>query len=163
MPAPADSHDGPFRRGEQMVLAVCCGLGLLLVSGYVAQQWWRSAGVIDLARGSTQQTAFSRGSLEESPPVIARPEPLAELTIPELPADSQPQPSGTPISLQVDINSADANELSLLPGIGPVLAGRIIAHRERFGAFHHVDDLAEVPGIGPKKLAALRSAAVVGR
>lgn len=163
MPAPAESHDGPFRRGEQMVLAVCCGFGLLLVSGYIAQQWWRSAGVIDLARSSTQRTTFSRDSLDDAPPEVAPPEPLSVLARPEVQSDPEPEPVGTAIALQVDINSADANELSLLPGIGPVLADRIIAHRERFGPFHRVDDLAEVPGIGPKKLAAVRSAAVVGQ
>lgn len=56
----------------------------------------------------------------------------------------------------VDINSADRSELEALPGIGPVLAQRIVDYRQRFGPFRSPDQLAQVPGIGPKRLTALR-------
>lgn len=52
----------------------------------------------------------------------------------------------------VDINSADAVQLQTLPGIGPVLAGRIIAWREENGPFPSVEILGEVSGIGPAVL-----------
>lgn len=52
----------------------------------------------------------------------------------------------------IDINRATAEELQQLPGIGPVLAGRIIAHRDRHGPFRSVEDLLAVTGIGPKLL-----------
>ncbi len=63
-----------------------------------------------------------------------------------------------PRSLQaiVDLNQASAPELDALPGVGPVLAGRIIAHRERHGPFRHPDELLAVRGIGPRLLAKLR-------
>lgn len=48
----------------------------------------------------------------------------------------------------VDINSADADLLMSLPGIGEVLAGRIIAYREEHGPFTCVDDLINVKGVG---------------
>ncbi len=53
---------------------------------------------------------------------------------------------------RVDLNRADVPELSLLPGIGPVLARRIVRHRDRHGPFRRLDDLADVSGIGPKRL-----------
>jgi len=53
---------------------------------------------------------------------------------------------------QVDINRADSNELQTLPGIGPSLAASIIAYRTREGPFARVDDLTNVPGIGPAKM-----------
>ena len=53
----------------------------------------------------------------------------------------------------VDINQADWPELTLLPGVGPTLAQRIVDSRAEQGAFHNVDDLTRVPGIGPKKAA----------
>lgn len=61
---------------------------------------------------------------------------------------------------RVDLNSASASELSALPNIGPVLAERIIADRTAHGAFTDIDDLARVPGIGPRTIEALRTHAV---
>jgi competence ComEA-like helix-hairpin-helix protein len=56
---------------------------------------------------------------------------------------------------RVDLNRATAPELDALPGIGPVLARRIVEHRERFGPYRRVEDLLDVPGIGPKLYAKL--------
>lgn len=56
----------------------------------------------------------------------------------------------------LDLNHASAQELDALPGIGPVLARRIVERRERQGAFRHVDELLSVPGIGPRLLERLR-------
>jgi competence protein ComEA len=49
----------------------------------------------------------------------------------------------------LDLNRASAAELDALPGIGPVLAGRIVDYRSAHGAFRSVDQLDDVPGIGP--------------
>ena len=54
--------------------------------------------------------------------------------------------------LRIDINTADFRELALLPGVGPILAGRIIDDRTRLGAFQSVSDLQRVHGIGPKTI-----------
>lgn len=56
----------------------------------------------------------------------------------------------------IHLNTATAVELQELPGVGPVLAERIVAHRETNGRFETVEDLLDVPGIGETKLAALR-------
>jgi competence protein ComEA len=60
--------------------------------------------------------------------------------------------SGPPISL----NSATADQLDTLDGIGPATAAKIIAWRTQHGGFRSVADLGQVPGIGPKKLAAIK-------
>jgi len=57
---------------------------------------------------------------------------------------------------RVDVNTADAAELERLPGVGPTLAARIVAHRARRGRFRATDELSQVPGIGPKTLEALK-------
>jgi competence protein ComEA len=57
----------------------------------------------------------------------------------------------------IDLNRATADQLEQLPGVGPVLAERIVAHREEYGAFVEVEDLLDVPGIGEAKLALLRA------
>ena len=51
---------------------------------------------------------------------------------------------------RVNLNEADARELELLPGIGPALAERIVAERERNGPFASVDDLRRVSGMGER-------------
>lgn len=55
-----------------------------------------------------------------------------------------------------DLNSATLTELDALPGIGPVLAQRILDWRAAHGRFADVEELAEVPGIGDSVLAGLR-------
>lgn len=56
----------------------------------------------------------------------------------------------------VDLNTATAADLETLPGVGPATAQAILDHRRRIGRFRAVDELLDVRGIGPSKLAALR-------
>ena len=56
----------------------------------------------------------------------------------------------------IPVNRATAQELERISGVGPVLAERIVAHREAHGPFSVVEDLLDVPGIGEGKLAAIR-------
>ena len=65
-------------------------------------------------------------------------------------------PAPTPARL--DLNTATASQLDALPGIGPVLAQRIVAHRLEHGPFRSVDELLSVHGIGPRLLERLRPA-----
>lgn len=58
--------------------------------------------------------------------------------------------TGAAGSTKVNINLATAADLETLPGIGPVLAERIVAYREQHGPFRSVTDLQKVSGIGPK-------------
>jgi competence protein ComEA len=61
----------------------------------------------------------------------------------------------------VDLNAAGAADLDALPGIGPVLAQRIVDFRTRNGPFTSVDQLDDVPGIGPAIFAQLTSLVTV--
>lgn len=67
---------------------------------------------------------------------------------------------GTPTG-PVNLNSASADDLELLPGVGPATAAAILAYRDQHGPFASVDDLADVRGIGPAKLDALRGMVIV--
>ena len=58
--------------------------------------------------------------------------------------------------IEIDINNASAREWSLMPGVGPVLANRIVAERRRNGPFESLDDLSRVKGIGVKILDEMR-------
>ncbi|TDW45717.1 competence protein ComEA [Curtobacterium sp. PhB25] len=64
--------------------------------------------------------------------------------------------SGTGADSVVDLNSADQAALETLPGIGPGLAGRILAWRDEHGRFTAVEDLLDVSGIGDVRFAELR-------
>ena len=61
----------------------------------------------------------------------------------------------------VNINTANATQLTQLPGVGPAIAQKIIDYRTANGPFTSVDDLTKVPGIGAAKLAQIKSHARV--
>jgi competence protein ComEA len=70
-----------------------------------------------------------------------------------------PAPSGgdSPAGAPLDLNTATLQQLDGLPGVGPVLAQRIVDWRTEHGRFTSVDELTEVSGIGERTLADLRS------
>jgi len=60
-------------------------------------------------------------------------------------------PGGGETQKKINLNTADAESLEGLPGIGPTLAERIISYRENQGGFRSVEELKQVSGIGDKK------------
>lgn len=75
----------------------------------------------------------------------------------EPPAASDPQPDVTGDSQdKININTATAAELTALPGIGEVLAGRIVEYRKQHGAFQSLEDIKNVDGIGEKKFEGIK-------
>ena len=91
----------------------------------------------------------------------------ASLCCPRAPASStRSRPRAGPATTPtwagfVNINTADAAALETLPGIGPALAGRIIAWRDANGGFRAVDELLAVSGIGQKTLDGFRDQVTV--
>jgi competence protein ComEA len=87
----------------------------------------------------------ARLALEALPPqVVARPATMLRL------------------GAALDLNRATAAELEALPGIGTRLAARVVAARDRRGGFAKVEDLLEVPGIGPHILTRVADQLTVG-
>jgi len=68
------------------------------------------------------------------------------------PDDPSTQPSSPAVELTgpININTATAEELDALPGVGPSKAAAIVQTREEHGPFQRAEDLQEVSGIGPK-------------
>jgi len=60
-------------------------------------------------------------------------------------------------SATVNINTASSVELDRLPGIGPVLAQRIVTHRQEFGPFRRAEHLIMVRGMSDRKFREIRS------
>ena len=63
----------------------------------------------------------------------------------------------------VNINTANVQELTSLPGIGKAKAEAIVQYRQANGPFKSVDDITKVKGIGPKKLEKIRKEITVGK
>ena len=80
------------------------------------------------------------------------------------PVETKPKstkPAEDKVTFPVNINSASKRELDALPGIGEVLAQRIIDYRSANGPFQSVDELIKIKGIGEKTLAKLKPYATV--
>ena len=89
-------------------------------------------------------------------------EPTAPSSMKSTPSAPQERPREhdvlrRPAGIALDLNRASAQDFERLPGIGPVLAGRIIQYRASQGMFHDIEQLREVKGIGPKKFEQIRA------
>jgi competence protein ComEA len=86
---------------------------------------------------------------EVSPPTVAS-------VAPSRTPRSAPQAAAAATQFPINLNTATAEQLEAIPGIGPVLAQRIIEYRQTHGRFQSVDELLEVRGIGAKRLENMR-------
>lgn len=158
-------QDKPPNQGEINQIIVQIEGAILSPGVYRVAEGTRLFELIELA-GGTQQGAylqnlnlaaplydgqkiiinFSSQMGEENPKTPS----LASTT--NIPATSLKNADGE----LVNVNLATAIELETLPGIGSVIAQRIIEYREQHGPFHSLNELAQVKGIGPKKLEKLK-------
>lgn len=63
---------------------------------------------------------------------------------------------------KVNVNSASAEQLAAVPGVGPKLAARIVEHRQKSGAFKSLEELLSVKGIGEKSFAKMQGYFTLG-
>jgi competence protein ComEA len=82
--------------------------------------------------------------------------------IPDQSAEEVAEATPTPV-WPLNINIATQNELESLPGIGPVIAQRIILYRQEVGPFEKIDDIQAVKGIGDAIFAQIRDYITVGQ
>jgi comEA protein len=131
----------PIRRQDQITLGILCGVALVAV--VVPLLNWRS---LPKESAVFPDYAFFPTRFERA-------------------AVRQAQNDGTyrvPLRFEtdyeylVDLNTAGEEELCALPGIGPVLARRILDYRAESGGFYSPEDLMKVKGIGEKKFAKVK-------
>ena len=89
----------------------------------------------------------SKAAEPAAEPKVESPPPARE------PARTKPVPAA---AMGLNINTATQAQLELLPGVGPALAQRIIADREKNGRYTAIEQLDRVKGIGPKTIEKLR-------
>lgn len=63
----------------------------------------------------------------------------------------------------INLNTANAQQLQQVPGIGPATADKILKMRKSYGPFKSVDDLRAIKGIGPKRLEKMRKYLTAGK
>jgi competence protein ComEA len=123
---------------------------LVEVAGAVAQP-----GVYSLPAGSRVQDALQAasgllaGAQTNELNLAALLEDGQRVRVPFKVTSTAGAPSRSGEVLLVNINTASAEELERLPGIGPVLAAEIVSYRQEHGQFANVEAIQAVPGIGP--------------
>jgi competence protein ComEA len=110
----------------------------------------------DLERINLAQTLIDTEQIFVPSRTSSRPRTTVPLNIPGAAAPDA-APSETSNDGRININSATAQQLDTLPGVGPTTAKAIVSYRSQKGPFSSVDDLLNVPGIGPAKFAAMKS------
>ena len=145
-------------------LALLIGLVVLAGAGLVVGEWRRANPEL-----TATIEAFDRKIDDDRPTPVPPPTAVEPRLVPNPPlsrstghtsragatAPERP-PKRADAATPLDLNRATAAELTRLPGIGPVLAARIVAKRDADGPFTSVDDLRRVSGVGPAKLSSFR-------
>jgi len=168
------AQPGPASTGATGPAAVVTAEGGVVVVHVVGQV--ASPGVVDLPAGSRVDDAIraaggATGHADLSALNLARVVVDGDQVVVPAPGDPAASSAGARPAVgtaaggsgpdgsaraTVDLNGADAAALDALPGVGPVLAGRIVDWRQANGRFTSVDQLGEVDGIGPALLARVR-------
>ncbi|MFZ0015315.1 MAG: ComEA family DNA-binding protein [Acidimicrobiia bacterium] len=121
--------------------------------------WVASPGVVSLAEGAIVADAIEAagglriGAHSEAINLAAQLSTGQQIVVPG--PDEMPDSPVASMGL-ISLNLASVEELQALPGVGPVLAERIVAHRDSVGRYEQVEDLLDVSGIGEAKLASIR-------
>ncbi len=168
-PTPTGAQAGAGGGGGVAIRGGAAGPALVDVTGAV-----RRPGVVRLPAGARVQDAVRRagGATAEADlggvNLAAKTTDGAQVVVPRRgqagPAGSATGSSagtGGGSTAPVNLNTATAEQLDQLDGVGPSTAQKIVLYRQQHGGFASVGDLDRIPGIGPKKVAALRSKVTV--
>ena len=132
---------------------------LVLTIGVVCWIWWQAPdpSLKPAPPGDDSKGVSARAPVRDE----SKPRPLSRSDHGTAVEPSRPSHTVNDVGMAaprtvLDLNSATAKELESLPGVGAVLAERVIAYRQSVGRFQAVEDLREVAGIGSKKFNRLK-------
>ena len=160
MPEPAALSDAPSEEPSEIIVSV---IGEVAEPGLkTLEPGARVADALDAAQplpGAETMALNHAQRLSDGQQLHILPSGAAPAPVPGEPApasDNSSSPGGSTSGSGVSLNSATAEELMELKGVGEVTAHAIVAYREEHGGFKDVEELLEVSGIGPAKLAQLK-------
>ena len=163
-----------FRRIEFVAIALTLAFVCFMGGYFVGARG--SVNIVTVEPQHSEPVQISSTGMPPSANVSTQPEappensPTAVTASNILPADPTPPetsddaPIGNPRGGdgRININLASRSELTDLPGIGEVLAGRIVDYRTQYGAFTSIEQIKNVSGIGEKRFEAIRDKITVG-
>lgn len=148
-PEPIQQVDESMQVVDDVPFEAVEGVVLVHVVGDVVEP-----GIVELPDGARVNDAI------EAAGGATKPKALASVNLARQVVDGEQIVVGVSDGVQdsgvISINSSSAEELDELPGVGPVIAERIVQWRETNGPFRSIDELTEVSGIGPAMLEQLR-------
>lgn len=134
------------------------GIGAAKAAAIVSDR--EARGPYETIQDLTRVPGLGPRTVERLQPFLSLPE-AAKGRLPQRRRLGVMEKGGIRSRASIDVNRAGADQLTTLPGIGEVLARRVVAHRTSVGRFRSVEDLLQVPGIGPSKLDQLKRFIVV--
>ena len=159
-----------LRRLEFVVLGVTLAFACFM-GGFFTGRSWSAVNVVavaaqnDEAYGIGVSILSTEAPAQETPANPAAPVPENTQAPTGSPEPAQPSEStGAPRSGdgKININLASQSELTDLPGIGNVLASRIVDYRRQHGDFSRIEDIRNVSGIGEKRYEAIQDKITTG-
>ena len=160
MPEPAALSDAPSEEPSEIIVSV---IGEVAEPGLkTLEPGARVADALDAAQplpGAETMALNHAQRLSDGQQLHILPSGAAPAPAPGEPApagENSSSPGGSASGSGVSLNSATAEELTELKGVGEVTAQAIVAYREEHGGFKDVEELLEVSGIGPAKLEQLK-------
>jgi len=155
-----------LRRLELVVIAVTLAFACF-IGGFFVGRNWNAVNIvsIDQQQDSPQQEKLqdavstegnSNVSEVDNPTIAATtPSDAGAVKLPDQPTEQRGDG-------RININIASQSELMDLPGIGNVLASRIVDYRRQYGDFSRIEDIRNVSGIGVKRFDAIKDMITVG-